>query len=189
MSENELPKPEPLESLLAGPSAGGAPIEFQQSLLRQTTRVLRRRRRWKQASYGAALAACYVAGLLTMKYVPASRNVHPDEIAHDTAQPNQVIVPPAPTPAPVEMAKNATESPLALEWQALDSKEKRPDLFRKAGDGYLEAGDVQSAVRCYRSLLDSGSDKDTAIVGDENWLLTVLKDARQKEKRREKIDG
>jgi hypothetical protein len=75
-------------------------------------------------------------------------------------------------------------SPVALEWQALDSPQPRPDLARQAGDRYAaEEGDYQSALRCYRDALDAGSDRDRAIQPNDSWLLMVLKNAREKEKR------
>jgi hypothetical protein len=111
------------------------------------------------------LAACFAAGLFTGRLgnepVPAPEK--------------RLVVAGRPVPTP--------PSPLTLEWQALDSPQPRPDVYRSAGDRYDEDGDYQSALRCYRGALDTGSDKDLAIAPEDSWLLMVLKDARQKEKR------
>jgi len=61
--------------------------------------------------------------------------------------------------------------------------EKRVDLYRQAGDGFLLRDDVSSALRCYRKALDGGSAADLAIHSDrDTWLYMSLKVARQKEK-------
>jgi hypothetical protein len=141
---------------------------LREALWRRLRRRLRRGRWWKRAAVAAALAACYAAGFGTARLA-----------TEPTPAPSTVVVaddrmmPPAP-PA----------SPLAQEWQALDSPEQRPEAYREAGDRYVaEEGDYQSAVRCYREALDAGSERDLAIQPDDSWLLMVLKDARQKEKR------
>jgi hypothetical protein len=88
----------------------------------------------------------------------------------------------APTPRPPEPDRAPTA--LALEWQAVDSPVRRPELYRTAGDRYLtENGDLQSATRCYRSFLDLCSERDRIVSVDDTWLLMALKEARQREKR------
>src|SRR5437763_12894465 len=71
MSDTLGPEKDAFDDLL---SAGGLPAAdetWRQDLLRQTSRVLRRRRRWKRVGFVATLAACYVAGLATMRlWVP-----------------------------------------------------------------------------------------------------------------------
>src|SRR5262249_17583435 len=150
---------------------------FQQTLLEQTSRVLRRRRRVKRVGFAAALAACYAAGAWTMTLVARPQGADLPEVVHRAGDPSAS----APSPKP---DGDTDVSPLALEWRALDSPQKRPDLFRQAGDRYLrEAGDVQSALRCYRTALDMASDEDAAVSPDDSWLLMTLKQAKQKEKR------
>ncbi len=144
---------------------------LREALLRQTRRVVRRRLWGRRLAVAAALAACYFAGIgtdhLAMEQVPQSR--------------------PAPLDKPVASAPSPP-TPEALEWQALDSPQPRPDAYREAGDRYIaEDTDYESALRCYRGALDSGSDKDLAVQPGDSWLLMALKDARQKEKRDEKV--
>jgi len=159
---------------------------LRQALLVQTTRVIRRRRRVRQIGLVVALAACYAAGLLTMRLVLPGTN-HP-KMAQETPPP--VEKQPAPAPVVERSAKQDQVPPLTLEWQAVDSRVKRPDLFRRAGDRYFEEdGDLQSALRCYRSALDGASEQDLTISAEDNWLLMALKEAKQREKRHAKSEG
>jgi hypothetical protein len=159
--------------------------KLRRSLLDRTTRVLRRRRRVRQLSYIMALAVCYAAGLLTMRLGMGSPRVERPEMVQGPAGPAKPMAPPAPAPPSVPPSRLEPEAPaLVLEWKAVDSREKRPDLYRRAGDRYLEEeSDVESALRCYRGALDSGSEEDLTISEDDNWLLMALKEAKQKEKR------
>lgn len=190
MNERLHPESDPVADWLAAspPPAPGGTLE--QAVWRRTQSVLRRRRWLRRSGYAAALAACYAAGLLTMKYVPASPVASPPTAARTEIQPEPPAVTrpaevPAPRPLPTEPA-----SPAAIEWQAVDSREQRPDLYRQAGDRYLEAGDIQSALRCYRNMLDAAPEEDQAISPEtDNWLVIALKGDRQKEKRRAKQDG
>jgi hypothetical protein len=151
---------------------------FRQELFRRTAGVLRRRRWMRRAGVALALAACYAAGVLA----PPPAVPHMDRSA-DFARGDPEATVPLPAEAPA-VAKD--RSALALEWQALDSTDGRAELFRKAGDRYLEEwGDVPSALRCYRSALDAG---DT-IGPDDSWLLMALKQAKQKEKRDANTDS
>jgi hypothetical protein len=76
------------------------------------------------------------------------------------------------------------DSPERLErWAFLAGGEKRVALYRRAGDGFLDRGDVQGALRCYRRALDGGTAADLAIEAEkDSWLLMSLKMSRQKEK-------
>ena len=168
MIDTPLPEPDPCAELLR-PAPAPPDDLFREALLRRTRRVLRRRLWVRRAGHAVALAACFAAGLFTGRLgnepvpVPETR---PAVQPHADAGPG---------PAP---------PPVVLEWQAADSNEPRADLYLRAGDRYLEEdADYQSALRCYRGALDAGSDRDLAIAPDDSWLLMVLKDARQKEKR------
>jgi hypothetical protein len=68
------------------------------------------------------------------------------------------------------------------EWNAFDSDGRRNELYRQAGDSYMEEEhDPQSALRCYTNALDHGTKQDLTISADDNWLLMAIKGARQKE--------
>ena len=143
-------------------------------LWRQLQRRFRRRRWWRRAAVAAALAACYAAGFGTARLA-----------TEPTPTPGTAVIAAKKTMPDKETAPPAVfASAQALEWQALDSPEQRPEAYREAGDRYVaEEGDYRSAVRCYREALDAGSDRDLTIAPEDNWLLMALKDARQKEKR------
>ena len=93
-----------------------------------------------------------------------------------------VSVSPPPQTAPADTA-------LALEWQAIDHKNKRFEFYRRAGDRYLEENDVQAAVRCYKGALAAGSTNERTISVKDNWLLMAIKEDWQKEKRNETNGG
>lgn len=187
MSDHLLPQSDPLENWLAGQPALTPSETLEQAVLRRTQSVLRRRRWLRRTGFAGALAACYVAGLSTMKYLPSPQPTTTAVIARADQESKPPVTLPREDAAP---SKPPSTSPLALEWQAVDSREKRPDLYRQAGDRYLqEDNDVQSAVRCYRNMLDAAPEEAAAISVDDNWLLMALKDAKQKEKRRGKSAG
>jgi hypothetical protein len=168
--------PDPLDGLLQ-PPAGEADDALRRRLLQQTTRVLRRRGRLRIVARLAALAACFAMGALTVYWFGPRRI-------------DQVVVvekPPAPetppVPAPVSPSPTPAASALALEWKAFDADKARPDLYRQAADRYLhEDSDPASAVRCYGQSLNGASDKELAISPNDDYLLMLVKEARQKEK-------
>lgn len=183
MTDHPTP-PDPLAELLAPPAPDAANADLRQVLFRQTARVLRRRRWLKRAGYASALAACYLAGLMTMKFLPTAPATDRGTVEVARADPS-----PPPPPAAKEAAE-PKPSPLDLEWQAADSRVPRPDLLRQAGDRYLEeAGDVVSALRCYRGVLRDNPAEAETFSADDNWLLMALKEAKAKEKRHAKVGG
>jgi hypothetical protein len=167
-----------IEQLLNAGSPVGAGEELRQSLLRRTRRVVRRRRRVRQAALVAAFIACYAGGLASARWI-SSRAPEPAQVI--------ALPPPSPTPPapkevePVAVARAA--SPVELEWQALDHPEKRWELYRRAGDLYLnESGDLQAALRCYRGALEAAPAEGLRVSAQDSWLLMALKEAKQKEK-------
>jgi hypothetical protein len=155
---------DPVDALLAAPSASASDF-FQQKVLARTTAVLRRRRRFKQLARLTGLAACYVAGLLTMH---GSRPVEP-------LGPAPVVTAAAP---PTEAV-----TALDLEWEAIDHPEQAGTLYRAAGDRYLAVDtDPGAATRCYGNALENGPAEELTIQPTDSWLLMAIKDARQREK-------
>jgi hypothetical protein len=166
MSDSYAPRPDPIDDLLAPPTAAVDDV-FRQEVLARTTKVLRGRRRLSQLARLAGLAACFVAGLVT------SHGLRPTE-------------PSAPSPVVARSAPPAVDatSALALEWEAIDHPDRAGALYRAAGDNYLaEDADPQAAVRCYGNALSAGSPQDLTIDPSDSWLLMAIKDARQKETR------
>jgi hypothetical protein len=155
--------PDPLDELLSPPAAP-ADERLRRDLLARTVGVLRRRRRLRRLGLALALAACYAAGLLSMRWA-----AHPA----DVPRPEPVAGHPS---DPVE-----DPSALAREWEEV--KRRRAELYREAGDLYLTAhDDPESAARCYGEALDAGKDHDGTISPSDSWLLMAIKSARQKEK-------
>src|SRR5262245_41380722 len=165
----DIPEPESLPPHpLLGVPVPGADDRLREALFARTARALRRRRVVCRLAHAAALAACFVAGLLTAEWRrPAAPPPREETVT---------VAPPA-TPAP------AVAEPAELERLAKRSPERRGDLYRRAGDLYAtEQGDLSSALRCYGEALDAGDDKNLTISTDDHWLLMAIKDARQKEK-------
>jgi hypothetical protein len=192
MNDTREPERDLADELLTAGSSASGNEELRQALLMNTTQVLRRRRRLRRGGFIAALAACYAAGLLTMKLLPAAAPVPnaPEVVQQPISPEGESPSPGLPTPRDIQLAEHEIIGPaLALEWQAIDSTEKRPDLLRQAGQRYEEAGDLESALRCYRGALDTASEEDSPIATTDDWLLMALKEARKKEKRHAKKDG
>ena len=185
---SEIPEMDPIEGLLCHDSSGEINDSLRHVIQEKTLGVLRRRRWLRRGGWLAGLAACYAAGILTMWMRPASEVNRTVAIApNPNARPQVNDAPPAPEPQnPAN--DQPTESALALEWKALDSTKKRPDLFRLAGDMYLQDNDLESATRCYRGALEDASDQDLKISVADNWLLMSLKQAKQEEKRYAKLN-
>jgi hypothetical protein len=170
MNEHFTPDPDPLGDLLGPPAVAAEDGRLQDELRRRTCRVLRWRRRGRRLAWAAALAACYAAGMAT----PHGRTpTPPPAVPEVAARPD--VPPPAPPPP---------KSAVALEWQAFDSTDHRAELYRRAGDEYIELeSDPESALRCYAAALDAAGVADRAVSASDNWLLMAIKNARAKESR------
>jgi hypothetical protein len=170
--------PDPLDDLLRPAVASGADEALRRRLLNQTTRVLRSHRRRRVVVWVAALAACYVAGVLTVYWFGPKR-IERIEIVRNVPAPEPTA--PAPVQPAAPNAKPA--SAVAMEWKAFDADQHRPEMYRKAGDRYMnQDADPASALRCYGQSLNGSSDKDLAISATDDYLLMLVKNARQKEK-------
>lgn len=169
MTDTPDPLPESLERLLAPPPPGEADT-LQRAVFARTEAVLWRRRAVRRLAYAVGLAACYLAGLLSARWLSAPEPVE-----------RIVIVPSAPQVAP-EAARAASAA--ELERKARIDVERQADFYRRAGDLYAsEQGDLKAALRCYGRALDAGSEEDLAVSANDHWLLMAIKDAREKEKR------
>ena len=164
------------DELLAPPPPPDDDAALRDKLLLRTLAVVRRRWWLPRLAVAAALGGGYFAGLLSVcLLLPRGESV-PTPVGGWTTLP--------PPPAAVgSWDVGAEPAAVLLEEQAFDSPQDQAVLYRTAGDRYAETeGDVQAALRCYRNALDAGSDQDLTIEAEDNWLLMVLKDARQKEK-------
>jgi hypothetical protein len=170
---HDTPQHDPCDDLLAPPPRADGREPLRQDLLRRTTRLLRRRRLLRAAAVALALAACYAAGLLTMRLAAPPRAA---------AEPTAVADRPDPLPPPIERAERLA-APAVEDRAARADDAERSGLYRSAGDRYLEQNDHESALRCYTRSLDAASADDARFSPDDNWLLMAIKDAREKERR------
>jgi hypothetical protein len=180
---NNLPEPDPWDGQLERVPAIGQTVEFRQALLLRTTRLVRRRVWVKRAATVSALAACYAAGLLTMHWAAPRPNQIETQVASAqvSSGPKKVDDPPK-----IEALQPPAEASAEIleQWGPLVDPERRPALYRRAGDRYYaDNSDLQGALRCYRLALDAGSQTDLQIAAEDNWLLIALKEARTKEKK------
>jgi hypothetical protein len=177
--------PDPLADLLRPTVEADAGLPFRGRLLNQTIRALRSRRRRRVAVWVAALAACYVAGVLTVYWL-GPRRVERVVVVQKAPTPE----PSTPTPVKPAAPDAKPTTAVAMEWKAFDADQHRPELYRKAGDRYMnEDADPASALRCYGQSLNGSSDKDLAISVNDDYLLMLVKNARQKEKDHAKNGG
>jgi hypothetical protein len=182
--------PDPLDDLLRPSTGAGGDETLRRRLLDQTIRALRGRRRRRVAVWVAALAACYVAGVLTVYWLGPRRveRVVVERWSSPEPEPPSSTPQPAPVKPAVPDAKPA--SAVALEWKAFDADQHRPEMYRKAGDRYMnQDADPASALRCYGQSLNGSSDADLAISPNDDYLLMLVKNARQKEKDHAKNGG
>jgi hypothetical protein len=193
MDDTVTPQPDPVDDLLR-PNLPPPDDRLRHELLVRTTRLLRRRRRLRYLTIAAAMAACYLAGVLTVRLGTAPEDgPGRGDLARDSTGPkqDQTVRPKRAPRPPVRPEKESPPRPDVqvavkdLEWHAFESTDRarRFELYRRAGDRYLaESNDVQSAIRCYRGALDAASEKDRTISVNDNWVLMAVKQERQKEK-------
>lgn len=158
--------PDPID-LLAPPAAELEPAT-RRRVLDATLRELRGQRRNSRDRATAALAAAMAAGLLLFALIPPA----PQAKRSDSIVEQPIVAPPTPA--------------VVLEWRAIESEqpEKAKDLYRQAGERYLEEGNYAGAVRSYGGSLDEGTAEDLEASPEDDYLLMALKLARKKESER-----
>jgi hypothetical protein len=174
-SLDELLTPSPMP-----PSSPADTEKLRADVLRRTTALLRRRVWLKRGGFVAALAACFLAGGLTMRMTSAASavvNETPVETTLDAKSGPELLPPPTFAEA---------VPPTILEHLAARGDDReRAELLRTAGRRYLdEQNDPESALRCYTKALNAAAPDDLKSSPSDDWLLMALKDAREKENRR-----
>src|SRR5438093_1124580 len=153
-----------LDDLLTPKPPPAEPPGLRAAVVRDAARVQRRRRWVVRGRRVAVLAVCYAAGLASMWYWSRDRGPPRPVVVERVPAPE-----PAPAAPPADVDPYRNDPPDRLEkWAFLQSGEKRVELYRRAGDGYLLRDDVQAALRCYRRALDGGSAADLAIRADKD---------------------
>ncbi len=174
---NDIPERDICDDVLTPPSRPADADRLRRTVLDRTSRLVRRRLWMRRAGLGAALAACYVAGVLTTRFLaPAPREV--------------VTIPPPAEAVPLpEPSPRTLPAPAVEDWAARADDGERAALYRRAGDRYLdEESDPLAALRCYTKALSSGAG-ESSFSPEDNWLLMAIKNAREKEKRDAKNDS
>jgi hypothetical protein len=165
---------DPLDDLLALRPAPAEDGKLRAAIWLRSTAVLRRRRRLKQLGWAVGLAACFVAGMVTMRWLapPAA-----------AAQVVEVVVP-RPEP-PKELPPPLVLSAAAVENLALDSTDHRSELYRLASELYRKEGDLASWVRCKDNALEAGKNEDLTVSPGDDFITIALKQERQKKEKRD----
>jgi hypothetical protein len=132
----------------------------------KTRAVIRARRRRRRFVAALCLVAAYAAGLATPWRLPGDEPARPRVDDSPTAG----------------TLTRATADPGEILRQVIDTPPaERARLLRAAGDAYLSArGDVESALDCYRQVLElSGASSKLEAEPGDTWLLASLKAAHR----------
>jgi hypothetical protein len=152
--------------------------ELRDSLLSQTTRTVRNRRRMRRAGIAAALIGCYLAGVATVSLRPAGRGagqlVADSAAAADPAPGNGKTGVRAAVRRPV---RPEDDQILAGSVQSGTSRLTRYERLRQTGDEQLEKfADIPGATRSYQKALQIASLDQRRIAPDrDTWLFMALK--------------
>jgi hypothetical protein len=180
--------PDDLNELLSEPTHGSrdrADSALREKVLARTTGVLRAQRRMKRVGAVAALAGCYLAGMLTMSLLRSASSQlvsAPGSAAGLTAQ--NVVHGDSNTALPVTRPLLRPEDdglfPGAGPTAMTVAKISPYDRLRRAGDRQLEdENDIAAAARTYRRALQFASPSERGIVPDKDtWLLMAMKNDR-----------
>src|SRR5262245_3719408 len=174
---NEEPAPDDLDVLLA-PPAGTATDAMRAQIQQRTSRQVRYRLFVRRGRLMIALAACYLTGMVTIDVLHS--RTQPVSVGIVQAKPEVTIV-----LVPVERARD-----VELRAEQAEAAEQAQVYFT-AGRRYAEeAGDWNSALRCYRNALDADQAQAEKIDPDhDDWLTMALKLDRQKEKENAKREN
>lgn len=146
------------------------------TVLARTTRVIQNRRRLKRLGAVAALAGCYLAGVLTMSVWRASAQLPRDSASSgDLAaqvQPKSETLTNRPLIRPEDdgvIPGSAAQTTVA--------KLSPYDRLRRTGDRQLEdENDIVAAARTYRRALKLAAPTERDVFPDKDtWLLMAMK--------------
>jgi len=174
---SKIPAPDDLEALLT-PSASPAAAGLREQLQQRTAGTIRRRLWRRRGRLVIALAACYLAGMVTIDFLRSRPESIKVGVLHVVPQ-RVVVILPVEAPRAVELRAEQAERP------------EQAQVYFTAGKRYAtEAGDWDSALRCYRNALDADPKQAEHIDPDnDDWLAMALKLDRQKEKENAKHEN
>jgi hypothetical protein len=174
---NNIPAPEDLDAWLT-PNASPASADLREQLQHRTVGTIRRRLWRRRGRLVIALAACYLAGMMTIDFLRSQPEPVKAGVLQAAPQ-RMVAVIPVEAPRAVELRAEQSERP------------EQAQVYFTAGKRYAtEAGDWDSALRCYRNALDADPKQAEHIDPDnDDWLTMALKLDRQKEKENAKHEN
>lgn len=161
--------PDDLDDLLS-PSPGPDENARREAVWHQSYRVLRRRKLARDVirvgTYVLILTVGAGLGWSLKTTIPPSPSE--PQLAHNET---------APPPVPDRPPRSPRE--LELDAERTDDLRLSAELYREAGDRFLEQGnDVTSALRCYRQYLALLGEQRPEVAVSDSWLLISLKRAR-----------
>jgi hypothetical protein len=151
-----------LDDILKPGEVSAAPAERQAQLLVCTLAQLKRARRLRQVKMGALWVAVFLIGV-SLGWFGVQR------------EPSQVVVQTASQAKTREAPPLLTAAQIELQAEKSDDPVQTAQLYRQAGDRFLEAQDLRSALRCYRIHLNEGGPDVHAVMASDSWLLMNLK--------------
>jgi len=143
-----------------------ASADRQTQLLTGTIVHLKRTRRIRQVQLATLWAAVFLVGV-SIGWLGLQRE--PTQMAKQTVPSST-----APEDPPL-----LTAAQLELQAEKTDDPAQSAQLYRQAGDRFLEAQDLRSALRCYRIHLNEGGPDVLAVLASDSWLLMNLKTTNQ----------
>jgi len=151
-----------LDDILKPREVPTASAEHQAQLLAGTMTQLKRTRRLRQVKMVALWVAVFLIGV-SLGWLGLQR------------EPKQLAIQPAPQATAPEAPPLLTAAQLELQAEKSDDPVQTAQLYRQAGDRFLEAQDMRSALRCYRIHLNEGGPDVRAVLASDSWLLMNLK--------------
>ncbi len=128
--------------------------------------------RFRRLAWPAVFAAGLAAGWFAKPTPPPERIV-------ETVIEKEYL--PAEPPATNEPLAQRPPDRLELDAEMATDPATSALLFRQAGDAYLKANQIESAIRCYRQHLGEAGADGRIVRADDSWLLTSIKNSKRKD--------
>jgi hypothetical protein len=149
-----------------------------ETVLAQTTEVIRNRRRLRRAGLAAALVGCYLAGMATISFWKPASVIGP-AASNSTAglvQRHNEVEPSLPGRKLVRPEDDQIDPG---DVQLAAARQTPYDRLRRAGDRQLEEdGDIPAAMRTYQRALQVASADQRSVAPDQDsWLLMAIKNS------------